>query len=330
MKKLISFLMIGGLLIQFYSPVKAQGKVAAATLSPAEKVIVENVKNELGLNPVQAGRFTTDYAAFLNSNETNLRNNANNPKMRDEVTKKLLMGAGAKFRSYLNEDQMSKLTAMIQAGKLNPAAPSAPAQPVSKAALMKAAPMPAAVVTQSNVAGLFEQLSPYIKVTADQSAKVMPVLKEYDTKVSAIKTANAGNQPKINSELSAQNSQTMAKLRPILNNDQLQKLVAAATMQENVLSGKNLSMEQRAFLDKLRSQYKLNDVQLMSVILIMVEGKVRGDMIHQAAKTNPQAAATELGNLLQDLDLKLKNSLSAEQYTSVKSDLEKLMKGQKI
>jgi hypothetical protein len=80
----------------------------------------------------------------------------------------------------------------------------------------------------------------------------------------------------------------------------------------------------------VRTQYELNDVQTMSVILVLVQGKIRGDAIGLISKTNPQLAGQEFLTLLQDLDKQLKNSLKNDQYVKVKSDIEKLLKGKKI
>jgi hypothetical protein len=101
-------------------------------------------------------------------------------------------------------------------------------------------------------------------------------------------------------------------------------------MQENILSGKNISPEQKVFLDKVRGQYGLNDVQTMSVILVLVQGKIRGDAIGLLSKVNPQQAGQEFITLMQDLDRQLKASLTNDQYLKVKSDIEKLIKGQKL
>lgn len=318
---------------------------AQACLSPQIQAIVEDVKTACGMNPTQTQKFTADYTSFLNDNAKNLSANAGNPQKRDEETKRLLMKAGASFRSYLNDGQFTTLTKMIQAGKLDPnnrqnggassaTSQSSPAGNLSapQGAMKSAAPaaLPAAVSTQSNVTSIFMQLSPYLKVSQDQSARTIPILQDYDKQVSDIKSRDAGNTGKMNAELGALNSKTVEALKPILNNDQLGKLIVANTMQENILSGKNLNAEQKAFLAKLQSQYSLNDVQLMSVVLVMVQGKVRGDAINQLAKTNPQAASQQLGVLLNDLDGQLKSALSADQYSKVKSDIEKMLKGQKI
>jgi hypothetical protein len=336
MKKIASLILAGSILACSPIALKAQSAspITVSNMSPQIRGIVQNVKTELGLNANQATKFTNDYLAFLNNNAKNLSANAGNKQKMDEETKKLLLQTGTKFRSYLNDGQFTKLTQMIQQGKLDPAKYSGPtssvntnvAAPVQQVAAKPAAGIPAAVSIQSNVAGIFEQLVPYMNVTADQSAKALPILREYDQKAMAIKKGG-GN---VQGQLNTLNAQTISQLKPVLNDDQIRKLVMAATMQENILSGRNLSMDQKAFLQRLQSQYGLNDVQTMAVVLVMVEGKVRGDAIHQLSKSNPQAAAQELGKLLGDLDMRLKSALSNDQYAKVRSDIEKLIKGQKI
>ena len=89
------------------------------------------------------------------------------------------------------------------------------------------------------------------------------------------------------------------------------------------------NIEQKQFLDKVRNQYKLNDAQTMIVVLALVQGKIRGDIIGLIHKTDPQKAGQEFIILMQDLDAQLKSGLSNDQYTKVKTDIGKLIKGQK-
>ncbi len=338
MKNKLFLLLLTVFSVGFFSGLNAQN-IDANNLSPVLKSIVENVKTECGLNPNQTIKFTNDYVWFLNENGKNTTVNAGNQQKMNSETQKLLVGAGVKFRGYLNDGQFTKLTQMIQAGKLDPAKASgagvsttppvtAPA-PAAKVASVNTV-LPSSVKAQSNVTGLFEQLAAYINVTPAQQQGVKPILQEYDKKAIAIKTNNAGNDGQIQSAIGVLNNQTVPKLKAYLNDDQVGKLAVAVAMQDNILSGKNLSQEQKDFLQKLRTQYNMNDVQLMAVVLVMVQGKIRGDAINLLAKSNPQAAAQELGKLLQDLDGQLKASLNTDQYTKVKTDLEKLIKGQKI
>lgn len=326
MKRIISLLLLTGLFMLSTLKIQAHpDHISANNLPPVLKSIVENVKKEVGLNPTQTTKFTNDYVTFLNANA---EPNAD--------TKKLLLDAGAKFRSYLNDGQFTKLTAMIQAGKLDPAKAGGSVTPSKTAAPQKyneAAPakpatitLPKTVIVQSHVASLFKQLAPFMKATEDQITKATPILQEYDRRISDIKK-NGGN---FQAPLDALNTETAGKLKTILNDDQMAKLILAVQMQENILLGTNLSQSQKEFLSKMNAQYDLNEVQTMAVILVMVQGKVRGDAINQMSKTNPQGAAQELGKLLSDLDGQLKTALTAAQYTKLKADIEKLIKGQKI
>ncbi len=306
----------------------AQTPISTANMPASVKSIVENVRVECGLNPNQTTKFTNDYVKFLNENA---KPGAN--------TKQLLINAGTSFRSYLNDGQFTKLTQMIQAGKLDPAKVSGPGASVStpvttaSATVKTAGPsgvVPASVTVKSDAAQLFQQLSPYMNVTAEQSAKAMPILNDYDAKATAIKTANAATPGKRDQLMNTLNSQTVTKLKPVLTDQQITRLALAMTMQENILTGKNLSADQKAFLQKLQNQYKLNDVQTMAVVLIMVEGKLRGDAIVQKAKTDPGGAAQDYGKLLGDIDGQLKSALTADQYAQVKVDIEKMIKEHKL
>lgn len=339
MKNKLLILLLMVFFAGFFSGLNAQN-IDANNLSPVLKSIVENVKTECGLNPNQTIKFTNDYVWFLNENGKNTTVNAANQQKMNSETQKLLVGAGVKFRGYLNDGQFTKLTQMIQAGKLDPAkaggtsvtaTPSVAApSPVAKVAPVNTVLLPSSVKAQSNVTGLFEQLAGYINVTPAQVQNVKPILQGYDKSAIDIKTKYAGNDGQIQSAIGVLNNQTVPKLKLYLNDDQVGKLAVAVAMQDNILSGKNLSQEQKDFLQKLRTQYNMNDVQLMAVVLVMVQGKIRGDAINLLAKSNPQAAAQELGKLLQDLDGQLKASLNTDQYAKVKTDLEKLIKGQKI
>jgi hypothetical protein len=169
-----------------------------------------------------------------------------------------------------------------------------------------------------------------MKITPEKAAQVIPILKDYDQQLGKIKKENAGNAAKIKQLTDALNGQAVPKLKMYMSDEQLTTLVVALGMQENILSGKNLSADQKIFLDKVRGQYGLNDVQTMSVILVLVQGKIRGDAIGLLSKVNPQQAGQEFITLMQDLDGQLKSSLTNDQYIKVKSDIEKLIKGQKL
>ncbi len=336
MKKIHASLFVFIVLVFSVNGVYAQSNVSVENLSPEVKGIIENVKRECGLNPNQSVKFSNDYVFFLNNNAKNITAFSGNQQRFNEETKKLLMQTGAKFRGYLNDGQFTKLTQMIQAGSLDPAkfnaansspvnTPSSIQQPVKPATPVKI--NNADVSLQSNVAGIFEQLIPYMKVSADQRSRALPILKSYDQEAAAIKRANIGNAEKTKRDIDALNTRVIPSLRSILNDDQISRLVMANVIQENILSGKNLSSDQRQFLQKLKNDYQLNDVQLMAVVLVMVEGKLRGDIIQQTAKSNPQVAMQELGSLLQDLDSRLKSALSLDQYAKVKVDIEKMIKG---
>ena len=145
-----------------------------------------------------------------------------------------------------------------------------------------------------------------------------------------IKKENAGNDGKIKQLTDALNGQVVPKLKMHMTDQQIGTLVVALGLQENILSGKNISPDQKLFMDNIRNQYGLNDVQTMSVILVLVQGKIRGDAIGLMSKVNPQQAGQEFITLMQDLDGQLKSSLNNDQYVKVKSDIEKLIKGQKL
>ena len=185
-------------------------------------------------------------------------------------------------------------------------------------------------VSKSNVADLFKQLQSYMKIAPDKSAQITSVLKDYDYQVTKIMTENQGNPEKIKQLRDALNGQVAPKLKMHMNDAQLGTLLIAISMQDNILSGKNLSADQKIFLDNIRNKYGLDDPQSMAVILIMVEVKIRGDAIALLQKSNPQQAGQEFIKLLQDVDSQLKSTLTADQHTKVKSDIEKLMKGEKL
>lgn len=295
-------------------------------LFPDLIAITENVKKECTLNPDQFAKFKNDYVLFLNENA---KPNAN--------TQGLFFLLGLKFRGYMNEAQFSKVTQMVKDGKLNPpntktnlADQAVKAKEASVASAPAAAVLPAAVTNQSNVTSIFEQLESFMKITPDKAAQVIPILKDYDKQLTKIKTDNAGNPGKVKQLTDALNGQVTPKLKMHMNDQQLGTFVMALVMQDNILSGKNLSADQKLFLDKVRNQYNLNDVQTMSVILVLVQGKIRGDAIGLLSKSNPDAAGKEFIKLMQDLDGQLKSALNNDQYVKVKSDIEKLIRGQKL
>lgn len=322
MKKIFTLFLAGSVFAAAIPTMSAQPTppqvYTVNNLTPELNTIVENVKTECNLNTDQYTKFKNDYVLFLNENE---KPNAN--------TQGLFFLLGMKFRGYMSEPQFTKVSKMVKEGKLNP--------PNSKINLTKPgastaanATLPTAVTSQSNVTALFEQLESFMKITPEKAAQVIPVLKDYDQQLTKIKTENAGNAGKIKQLTDALNGQVVPKLKLYMTDQQITTLVVALGMQENILTGKNLSPDQKIFLDKIRNQYGLNDVQTMSVILVLVQGKVRGDAIGLLYKTNPQQAGQEFIKLLQDLDGQLKSSLTNDQYVKVKSDIEKLLKGQKL
>lgn len=336
MKKQTRFLFI--VLCTLTSTVFAQ-TYNASNLTPELNAIITNAQKECTLNADQSKKFKDDYILFLNENA---KPNAN--------TNGLFLLLGMKLRGYFNEAQFSKITQMVKDGKLNPPnnklvinqqGNTPPTNTTVGAGSSTTATQGAASVnppnagltaikTQSNVTALFQQLETFLKITPQNAAMVVPILKDYDQQLTKIKTENIGNPAREKQLTDALNAQAVPKLKTYMTNEQLGSLVVALGMQENILSGKNISAEQKQFLDKIRNQYNLNDAQTMSVIMVLVQGKVRGDAIALLSKVNPQQAGQELIALLQDLDGQLKTSLTTEQYGKVKSDLEKLMKGQKL
>lgn len=325
MKKILTIVFLGLVVL-----VSAQNtNYTVNNLSPELTAITENVKKDANLNPEQFKKFKADYVLFLNENA---KPNAN--------TNTLFMLLGLKFRGYMNDGQFSKVTQMVKDGKLNPPGnktdltkstnkPTTPANTGASAPKVNGM-LPASVSNQSNVAALFEQLQSFMKITPEKAAQVIPILKSYDTQLTKIKTDNNGNAAKIKQLTDAMNGQTVPQLKQHMTDQQIATLVLALGMQENILSGKNLNAEQKIFLDKIRNQYHLNDVQTMSVVLVLVQGKIRGDAIALLHKSNPEQAGKEFLFLLQDLDKQLQASLTNEQYVKVKADIEKLLKGQKL
>jgi hypothetical protein len=336
----------------------------ATPLTPEIKSILDNVKNECKLSDAQSATFTTDYVEFLNATDKNNKTYTENESKKNSENQKVLFATLSKLKTYLNQDQQTTLIKLIQAGKLTPTA-SIPANnlpaiepntttpntgsttqtttitPTTTQPTVAVTPTPTVQVEQpkvtvpnttlvspkslSNVAGLFDQMKEYLKVTPDQYTKTMTILKDYDTKITGVKNANANNPQKTTTEINAVNKAVIPQLKAVLKQDQINTLVAGVTMQENILSGKNITPQQKSMLDKIRTQYNLNDAQSMAVIMVLVQGKVRGDAIQKIKPSNPDLAKKETTKLLQDIDTQLKNSLTTEQYTKVKFDLEKLL-----
>lgn len=322
MKRIIILFFLGSVIAS--SAFAQAGTIyTSSNLTPELNAIIENVKTECNLNPEQYAKFKEDYIVFVNENA---KPNAN--------TQGLFFLLGMKLRVYLKEIQFSKVTKMVQEGKLTPKKtqplPAGTATKTGPASIPVSVPLPAAITNQSNVTAIFEQLESFMKITPDKAAQVVPILKDYDQQLTKIKTDNAGNAGKIKQLTDALNGQVVPKLKMYMTDQQIGTLVVALAMQENILTGKNLSADQKIFLDKIRNQYGLNDVQTMSVILVLVQGKIRGDAIGLIAKGNPQAAGQEFIKLMQDLDAQLKSSLTNDQYMKVRSDIEKLLKGQKL
>jgi len=321
MKKINRFAVT--ILVASLFSIAAAQTYTANNLTPELNAIIENAKKECNFNPDQSKKFKDDYILFLNENA---KPNAN--------TNGLFMLLGLKFRGYMNEAQFAKITQIVKDGKLNPPGNKTNLAKQSDKAPLSPAPatssIPAAVSNKSNVADIFVQLESFMKIVPDKAAQVVPILKDYDLQLTKIKTENTGNASKIKQLTDALNGQVVPKLKMYMSDQQLGTLIIALSMQENILTGKNLAPDQKAFLDKFRTQYGLNEVQTMSVILVLVQGKIRGDAIGLMAKSNPQQAGQEFITLMQDLDGQLKSSLTSDQYTKVRTDIEKLLKGQKI
>lgn len=290
----------------------ASGNFNANNLTPEINDIINQVNKDCNLNASQASKFKSDYILFLNENK---KPNAN--------TKLLLALLGGKLKSYFDIKQLETITNMANAGKLEPKS-YIPATTTTTTTATSTATIN--IPAQSNVTELFKQLQNYMKVAPDKAAAAIPILQNYDAQLINIKKENAGNINKLNQEKNNLGAQTVTSLRKYLNNSQINTLVLAITMQENILSGKNISADQKQFLDKIRNQYQLNDVQTMSVVLVLVQGKIRGDAIKALHKTDPNKAGQEFITMMNDLNNQLKTSLTSSQYNKIKTDLEALLK----
>ena len=107
-------------------------------------------------------------------------------------------------------------------------------------------------IVKSAITTLYKQLGTYLKTTDMQNAKVIPVLTEYDNGIDGIKARNAGNNAKIQQETNALSAKTMESLKKILNGEQVLKLLVAITTNDNIVNGKNLDTNQRAFIAKAK------------------------------------------------------------------------------
>lgn len=320
MKKVITLFLLGSLITSTGLSSFAQTPYTVSNLTPDLNTIVENVKKECSLNPEQYGKFKNDYVLFLNERAK--------PNSKTQV---LLFLLGTKVKPYLNADQFSKISKMIQEGRLTPKTNTAPVTEKAKENVKVATVAPVSLpASKSNVAELFNQLKSYMQMAPDKAKQTLLVLKDYDAQITKIITENEGNPDKIKQLRDALNGQFAPKLKMHMTDAQLGTLLLAINMQDNILTGKNLSADQKVFLDNIRNKYLLNDVQTMSVILVMVQVKIRGDAIAMLQKSNPQQAGQEFLKLLQDVDSQLKTTLTEDQHAKVKSDIEKLMKGEKL
>lgn len=323
MKKIILLFLLVSLITAAVSTVFAQGGTTPYTVSnltPDLNTIMENVKKECSLNPEQYSKFKNDYVLFLNERAK--------PNSKTQV---LLFLLGTKVKPYLNADQFSKISKMIQEGRLTPKTNTTPATEKVKENVKVATVTPVSLpASKSNVAELFKQLQSYMQMAPDKASQTLSVLNDYDAQITKISTENEGNPDKIKQLRDALNGQYAPKLKMHMTDAQLGTLLLAISIQDNILTGKNLSADQKVFLDNIRNKYLLNDVQTMSVILVMVQIKIRGDAIALLQKSNPQQASQEFLKLLQDVDSQLKTTLTEDQHAKVKSDIEKLMKGEKL
>lgn len=338
MRRILSFFFVTILFLSMQSLFAQTNALTVANLTPEYKSIIDNVNKECKLNADQSKKFTVDYVDFVNKAKANDVTNANNEKKKNDELLRLLYGVTLKLKTYLNPEQQSKLGKMIQAGKLTPKAETTATstskveQPVVTPGNEMPTPIMPDYVTnanvikpQSNVADLFDQLKGYLSVSPDQLKKVLPILKDYDKKAIVIKTVNENNAAKLKQETDKLNSATVPKLKEVISQEQLNGLVLAMAMQENILSGKNITPQQKQLIDKVRKTYHLNDAQTMAVIIVMVQAKLRGDIINATAKSNPAEAKVQSIQLMKDLDAQLMSSLETEQYEKVRTDVAKLM-----
>ncbi len=344
MRKILFSLAITSLtLLGNLSSAFAQTVYTVATLTPEYKAIINKVNTECNLTDVQNQKFTSDYVNLVNAFNSNAVKFAGNKGQMDIANNAALLNAGTKFRTYLNNAQFTKLTSMIKAGQLMPPntstvtvpvtiTPPTPGTPTATAPATTpvAQSTPAAQSTTSNVTQLFREVSGFMKVSEPVSKAVIPILTEYDSKATAIKTANVNNPTAAKVAMDALGKEYIVKLKAAgLTDEQLKQLLGAIVLQENILSGKNLSPQQQQLLNEIRTKYNLNDAQTMTVVLVLVEGKLRGDAIKKTAQSNKQLAQQQTVQLMADLDNKLKTGLTPAQYTAIKSDMEKLLRGGK-
>ena len=328
----VSSLFAGTLIFGSYLPVLA---ITRATIeNTQDQNTINNCKAQLQLTDEQLPKFTEDYNNFAEQSAQIKKKYNNNMLLAKGDINKLIFQTDKSMKIYLTDAQFNAYKKLFNSGQMGknaiPAVASnagsgTPPTPVNSNAGNKVAgngagttnTTPSSVsVTNLGINALVDPLKDLLKLTPDQYTKLQADTKAYDSKLSQM----GGDATSQNAAIKTLNDQTVQKMKTYLDNDQLTKFVLATTLQQNIMTGKNLSPDQKALINKMRYEYKMNDAQIEMVVLVWAEGKVKVDAIQKSNET-PQAKMQAIQSVMKGCDNKLHNILTPEQYTAMHDDV---------
>ncbi len=295
----------------------------------SDEVFMSNAQAQLQLTADQYPKFEADHNSFTTQLAAIKKKYNNNMVLAKNDINKLIASTDKSIKTYLSGMQFGAYKKLYNTGQLGKnSTPAVNAnvntKPSSQTAGTSGNATKTSAVSTGTSAGINQSVSvtnlgihalvdPFkdlLKLTPDQYIKLSADTKAYDAKLATM----GGDASSKTAEVKALNDQYVQKFKTYLNTEQVNKFVLACTMQQNILTGKNLSADQKAIINSMRNTYHMNDGQIEMTVLIWTEAKIKLDIIQANASKDPQAALTATQKVLNDADTKMKNILTDEQY----------------
>lgn len=317
--------------------------IGSQAFAQSDQTFINNCTAQLQLTGDQVPKFTDDYNSFQTQLAAIKKKFNNNLLLAKGETDKLVAQTDKSIKTYLSEAQFKAYKKLYNSGQLGKNSTVAvvpgtttttPAQtqvqPQSSAGIKtqpQVKPVSNSVdVTNLGIEPLVDPLKDLMKLTPDQVIKLKADAKAFDNQLALIEKNNANNPAGKDAAVKTLTDQTVKKMDVYLNDDQLLKFVSACHLQQNIILGKNLSPDQKALVNKMRNDYQMNDAQILMVVLVWVEGRVKLEAIKANASKDPQAAVVLTQNTLKAMDAKLKNVMTPAQYDAMHDDVVAQMK----
>lgn len=293
--------------------------------------VVDNMALQLSLDNNQFQKMSSEYLAFYNGTENIKKNSGNNILKAKTEFDALIAKTNNNVKAHLNTQQYNEFSNLLKSGKLGKdTTPRVSTANVSVPTSTNTTPITAN--TKSNVnlseiksAKTLTELKKSLSLTEIQYSKALVVANKYDAEIAAISVQFPNNIDQQKAALDKKTPAYVNQFKAALSPTQANTYFGVLILQVNILTGKNLSPEYQNLINVMKTQYNMSDVQVIQSMMVLTEAKVKADANKNLNKNNPTAQKQESDKITADIDTKLKNILSTEQYNKVKADITKAL-----